>query len=329
MTRFLVTGTGGFVGSHVVQRLVTNPLHHVVCVDSFRHNGDVGRLANAVPDNLRDRVTVITHDLRTPLTSRILAQCGDVHALLDVASGSSVDDSIAYPGDFILNNVAVTVNVLDAARTLMCPLVVHMSTDEVYGAHDEPCRATDHRPSSPYSASKAAQEDIYYAYRRTFNVNASIVTSSNMFGERQSQRAFIPRVVRAALDDNTVTIHTHAGVPGRRQYTYVGEVAGFIVDKVLRYAPHNWPERVALPGRHDVANDEVVQMIGEILGTAIRSRLVDGGGDRPGYDHKYPPLLDDDEDAFNDWALTRGKHTYYDQLTQTVNWFVRHPEWLN
>lgn len=326
MTRFLVTGAGGFVGSHIVQRLVTDPSHHVVCIDSFRHNGDIGRLADAVPEKLRDRVTVLIHNLRAPLTARALYECGDLDAIIDVASSSSVDESIAYPGDFILNNVAVTVNTLDAARELACPHVVHISTDEVYGAHDELCRETDHRPSNPYSASKAAQEDVCHAYRSTFSVNVSIVTSSNMFGERQSQRAFIPRVVRAALDDHMVSIHTHHGVPGRRQYTYVGEVADFITSKLTTTLPNDWPERVALSGRHNVGNDEIVTAIGDAIGSTVRFRLVDGGSDRPGYDHKYP-MLSDPGSEFNDWD-TRRSQTFTEQLTRTVNWFTTHPEWL-
>lgn len=328
MTRYLVTGAGGFLGSHLVQRLLASPAAHVTCVDSFRHNGDTDNVADAVGDR-RDRVTVITHDLRAPLSARQVARVGAIDVILDVASRASVDESMSDPGDFILNNVALTVNTLELGRHFDCARYIHMSTDEIYGDNPEPCETTDHRPSSPYAASKAAQEDICYAYRRTYSSPITVITSANIFGERQSQLAFIPRVVSATLNDRLVTVHTHDDEPGWRRYNYVGDVADFMTRKLTHERLSDWPDRLQLAGRHVIDNETLVVDIGRILGRGVRYRLQDGGVTRPGYDNGYPHLDDANDDRFNDWQVTRpDQPSFSSRLEQTVRWYASHLDWL-
>lgn len=329
--RVLVTGAGGFLGSHLVERLVQSPLVHVTCVDSFRHNGDTDRLAHALTNEQRSQVTVMTHDLRAPFSRRQVAQLAGVNVIFDVASLCSVDASIADPGPFISNNVALTVNTLDLACNVGCNLYTHISTDEVYGTTWEIDSPTDHRPSSPYAASKAAQEDICHAYRKTYALPISIVTASNMFGERQSNLAFIPKIIYAGLKNRLVTVHTYDGKPGSRQYSYVREVVDFIVGKTNDVHFDKWPTRVPLIGRHIVDNEYLVLQVAKILDKTIEYRTCDGGASRPGYDGYYPHLDPENEvDAFNDWPTScrPTRRSFDDQVTSTVNWFIQHPTWL-
>lgn len=329
--RVLVTGAGGFLGSHLVERLVQDPLVHVTCVDSFRHNGDTDRLAHALTQDQRAQVTVMTHDLRAPFSRRQVAQLDGMNVIFDVASLCSVDVSIADPGPFISNNVAITVNTLDLACAVDCDLYVHISTDEVYGTTWNVDSSTDHRPSSPYAASKAAQEDICHAYRQTYSLPISIVTVSNMFGERQSNLAFIPKIIYAGLNDRLITVHTYDGKPGSRQYSYVREIVDFVVEKINNTQLSKWPKRVPLIGRHIVDNEYLVLQVSDILDRAIKYRTCDGGTSRPGYDGHYPHLDPENEtDAFNDWPTScrPTRQSFDEQLASTVNWFVRQPTWL-
>lgn len=332
MTRVLVTGAGGFLGSHIVEALVASPLHEVICVDSFAHNGEIDRL-NLIftNDDLRSRVRLVRHDLTVPFTPRQIHAIGHVYAVFDVASQSSVDVSISNPRDVILNNVGATVNTLELARDVNCQRYVHISTDEIYGPNDHPCSVVDHRPSSPYAASKAAQEDICLAYATTFHSPITIVTSANLFGERQSQLAFIPKIVKAGLNEGLLAVHTHNGVPGRRHYNYVRNVAEYLVRKLTEVATTNWPTRVALTGQHSVDNATLVAGVELIMQKTIRQRLVDGDQARPGYDAHYPHL-DEPIEGFSDWACDEDQaeknQRFYWQLEQTVNWFTEHPEWL-
>ena len=305
----LVTGAGGFVGGHVVEALLTNTDYHVVAVDSFRHNGAVDKLV-ASADVDRSRVDLLTHDLTVPFSSTQRRLLDDVTVIVDVASRSSVDESITEPRQFVLNNVAVTLTVLELARDLDVRRFVHVSTDEVYGP-TSPRASTDHRPSSPYAASKAAQEDVCHAYARTYAVPTTVVTSANMFGERQSELAFIPRIVRALVRGESIPIHVSDGVAGQRRYTYVRNVALELVREVL--VGHDETERLTFTGQRLVDNLTLARWIADYANLDLRYRLVDVANVRPGYDPTYA--------ALGGWQPTidfeRGLRT-------TVEWFIRH-----
>lgn len=336
MTRVLVTGGGGFVGSHVVESILRRTDLDVTVIGSFTHNGSVDRLFRVLDccDPIvgdQTRVHVMVHDLRAPLSGRQLAILSDVELIADVASRCSVDESIVDPANFFLNNVNVTAHTLEVARELRVSRYAHLSTDEIFGSGDTPATTVEHRPSSPYAASKAAQNDLCYAYARTFAVPATVVTSANMFGPRQSQLAFIPRIVRTALQGRSIEVHVHDGVPGSRRYSYVGDVADRFVDQLVNPTK----DHLVLPGRYHVDNltlaKTVVELVGELTGERLPTRLslVEARNVRPGYDPSYHDLgavasVDDvwlHPEVLADAPLN-------DRLRDTVEWFVANPEAL-
>lgn len=329
--RVLLTGASGFVGSHVLEALLRRADSDVVVLASFTQNGTMDRILDVTERYGRDSLTVIAHDLRAPLSSRQRAQVGAVDAVVDVASLSSVDESLGDPECFVRNNVEVTLTTLELARTLRVERYLHLSTDEVYGSDRPSCR-TDHRPSSPYAASKAAQEDLCYAWARSFGVPLTIITSANMFGPRQSTLAFVPRVVRAALRNEPVRVHVHAGQPGSRRYNYVGDVGAAIVDEL-----HNAPaaDRIALPGRYHVDNrtlaNDVWYLTCELANLPAHRvpRLVDVEASevRPGYDPTYSRLDADDDSVWLSPSLV-DESPYLAVLSDTVDWFVGHRDWF-
>lgn len=321
MTRVLVTGTGGFVGSHVLESLLERTGWRVVAVDSFRHNGRVETLLDALPAEYRNRVDVVVHDLTVPFTvtqrRRLANVTGFVDYVVHVAARSSVDQGVAEPVDFILNNVASTLTVLELARAVHPLRFVHLSTDEVYGPETTDQRtATDHRPSSPYAASKAAQEDVCHAYARTYRVPVTVVNSANMFGERQSTLAFVPRLVQAVLRGEQVAIHYVDDQPGRRRYTYVRNVANRLVD-VLTDA--NAPARLPLRGQVHLDNLTLARRVAELVGRPLRWIAIDGARARPGYDSGYAEL------PAGDWSPAVDVDA---ALEQTVAWYVANRDWL-
>jgi len=338
MTRVLLTGAGGFVGSHVLEVLLASTDWDIVVVDSFRHNGGTDRTAEAMATGrgVMGRATFLAHDLVAPFSPRQLDQIGKLDYIVHVASRCSVTESIDDPADFVRNNVDSTLTVLELARHLWCwdgqdvklfdHRLVHLSTDEVHGPEpDLPDRAPEHRPSSPYAASKAAQEDLVHAWHRTYGIPSTVVTSANMFGERQSLLAFVPKVIGAVLHGLQLPIHTWHGQPGNRRYTYVRNTAQAIVNH-LRASGNGWPGRpahrvvrVPLPGQHRIDNLELAQRIAGVVGQPLRYQLVDGSAVRPGYDRDYSPLGGDP-----DWAGV----SFAEGLERTVKWYVDHPEWL-
>jgi dTDP-glucose 4,6-dehydratase len=161
----LVTGAGGFVGSHVVRSILDRTDWYVIGVDSFRHNGHFINLVDVVDENNRNRVTSLVHDLTAPFSRGERATLVEVDYIVNVASYSSVDASIAHPAEFVRNNVELALTVLELCRHVRPQRLIHISTDEVYGSHVH-SSIVDHRPSSPYAASKAAQADLVWAYAR-------------------------------------------------------------------------------------------------------------------------------------------------------------------
>lgn len=283
--RVLVTGAAGFLGSHVVQQLLALNCD-VVAVGSLKHNGksaNVVESITALPDS--GSFTWLLHDLRAPFDSVQIRQVGELDAIVNVASLSSVDASIADPVGFVQNNVNSTLNVLELARQRYVSQFIQMSTDEVYGTR-VPCDDGHHIPSSPYSASKAAQEDICNAWGETFGVPVSIIRSANMFGERQSELAFIPRIVRAVLSDDILPIHVdYKGTPGIRNYSYVGNVARYVAHRAT--TSNHVIEHTTLRGQMTLDNFSLALNVAAILDRELKYEFVDATTLRPGYDEKY------------------------------------------
>lgn len=282
--RILVTGVAGFVGSHVVEQLLHDG-HDVLGVGSLTHNGDSLRVIDAItaaPE--RGTFSWLLHDLAAPLSAIQRARLKSVDAIINVASLASVDASIHDPVGFVQNNVNLSLSVLELARQLDVQQFIQLSTDEVYGTRT-PCDDSHHTPSSPYSASKAAQEDICNAWRETFHVPVSIVRSANMFGERQSELAFIPRIVRAIVDDQLLQIHVDSeGKPGTRNYTYVGNVARYLADAAASTAARI---DATLRGQMTLDNFSLALNVAAILDRELKYEFVDATTVRPGYDEKY------------------------------------------
>jgi dTDP-glucose 4,6-dehydratase len=284
-----VTGAAGFVGSHVVEQLLTFNID-VVAVGSLTHNGESFRLLEAITtDPEKGHFNWLRHDLAAPFTATQVRQIGRLDAIVNVASLSSVDASITDPVGFVQNNVNTTLNVLELARNSLNDSYVnhfiHVSTDEVYG-ENTPCADGHHAPSSPYAASKAAQEDICAAWRKTFNVPVSIVRSANMFGERQSELAFIPRIVRAIVEDKPLPIHVDQhGKPGIRNYSYVGNVARYLAYRATTIDDTIYD--TTLRGQLTLDNYSLALNVAAILDRELKFEFIDAVNVRPSYDRKY------------------------------------------
>lgn len=329
MTTLLLTGAGGFLGSHILQAVLERTDWDVVVVDSFRHNGGQDRVLDAMADMedgaiLQDtmrRVRVLTHDLRAPLNNREQADLGRVDYLVHAAARCSVDDSIADPYGHVRNNIEGTLNMLALGLDLDVARFVQISTDEVYG-HGPFVGETDHKPSSPYSASKAACEDLVRAWALTYSLPAVIVNSANLFGPRQSQLAFIPKVIRAVAHGEPITIHTRAlagdAAPAWRNYTYAPNVAYWLVD---RLAEDDVPaHRYLLRGQAGFSVLKLAQLIAGRMGQELKYELARGNDDRPGFDPSYEPMPRD-----GSWDP---EVDFMDGLRQTITHYLGNERWM-
>lgn len=278
--RVLISGASGFVGSEVLKYLLEHTDWEFTCVCSWVHKGSPFRI-----DPTNPRVKVITHDLIAPLP-----EIGNFDYILNIASESHVDRSIKDPYNFIMNNTALTLNMLEYARSHRPDIFIQFSTDEVYGA-------TNHGdwdvflPSNPYASSKAGQEMNCIAYYKTYSLPIVITNSNNIIGIGQDPEKFVPKITKLIREDKVVDIHTTNGIPGKRYYNPVGNVAEairFILSQLPATYPYeDRPDRYSIPGGVGLDNLEMAKLVAKVMGKELKYELVDAETVRPGYDQFY------------------------------------------
>ncbi|MFA4895763.1 dTDP-glucose 4,6-dehydratase [Microbacterium sp.] len=193
MSRLLVTGGAGFIGSNFVHHVVENTDHHVTVLDALTYAGNRASLAG-LPEH---RVAFVHGDITdAPLVDELFSQAD---AVVHYAAESHNDNSLDDPRPFLDTNIVGTYTLLEAARRHDTRLH-HISTDEVYGdlELDDPERFTEttpYNPSSPYSSTKAGSDLLVRAWVRSFGVRATISNCSNNYGPYQHVEKFIPRQI--------------------------------------------------------------------------------------------------------------------------------------
>ncbi len=336
--RVLLTGGGGFISSHVLEYLLENTEWEVVVTDSFRHRGKTDRLAHllAKSPEWRERMQVVTHDLCAPFSDQMISRMGAIDHVIGMASESHVPRSIEDPVTFVQNNVNVALNTLEYCRQVNPRSVLWISTDEVYGprASDSPVRSewATIMPSSPYAASKAAQEAIAFSYWRTYQLPLVLINFSNIIGERQDGEKFLPLLIRGVLTGDMLKIHAGLrGEIGSRYYLHAYNLADALHYIMTSLPPaifiQEQPEHPDRPDRYNVtapnciSNLELAEQVAEIIDLPLHYRLVPF--DRPGHDAHYG--LDGAKLGAAGW---KPPLTFRESLERIVPWYLDHREWL-
>ncbi len=199
--KVLVTGADGFIGSHLVERLIHEGcfVTAFVCYNSFNSWGWL----DTFPEETLSRITVIAGDIRDPNGVRRSMEGIDI--VFHLAALIAIPFSYHSPDSYIDTNVKGTLNIVQAARDLRVERVLVTSTSEVYGTAiyvpiDE---AHPRQPQSPYSASKIGADSLAESFYRSFDLPVTIVRPFNTFGPRQSARAIIPTIISQLLNGAT------------------------------------------------------------------------------------------------------------------------------
>ncbi|UCG17511.1 MAG: GDP-mannose 4,6-dehydratase [Phycisphaerales bacterium] len=202
--RVLVTGAGGFIGSHLVQALLDEG-SKVRAFVKYNGRGDLGMLSDLPADALAS-LEIVSGDICDPFfVQEAVAGCDCVFHL---AALIGIPYSYTAPSHYVRVNTEGTLNVLQACRYERTPRVVHTSTSETYGTAQYVPIDEKHplQGQSPYSASKIAADKMAEAYYRSFELPVVTVRPFNTFGPRQSARAFIPTAITQALTSNEITM---------------------------------------------------------------------------------------------------------------------------
>jgi dTDP-glucose 4,6-dehydratase len=225
MKKVLVTGADGFIGSHLVEKLVQSG-YQVKAFVQYNSFGTWGWI-DSLPKEIKQQIEIFSGDIRDPYgVKRALEGCD---AVLHLAALIAIPYSYHSPDTYIDTNIKGTLNVLQAARELEIEKVVHTSTSEVYGTAKYVPIDEDHplQGQSPYSASKIGADQLAISFYSSFNTPVSIIRPFNTYGPRQSARAVIPTIISQIASGHDV-IKLGALTP-TRDFNYVEDtVNGFI-----------------------------------------------------------------------------------------------------
>jgi dTDP-glucose 4,6-dehydratase len=300
----LVTGGAGFVGHHVIAYILENSNWNVVSLDRLDFSGNLNRLFEAtkeLPGETKKRLKVVHHDLKAEINSDVAESIGNPDIILHIAAASHVQRSIHFPLEFVRDNVIGTAHLLEFARKLPNLLrLVYFSTDEVFGPSiGENCFSEYDRYNStnPYSATKAAAEELCVAYANTYKLPVYVTHTMNIFGERQSKEKYIPLCANLVFERKTLKIHqdTKTGVIGSRTYLYVKDIADALIFLLSlepslmvpeKFQPMKCP-KFNIAGDIELDNLQVAQIVASALNLELQYELVDPNVDRPGHDLRY------------------------------------------
>ena len=333
MSRVLVTGGAGFIGSAVVRLLAGQEGVAVCNVDKLTYAGNLQSLraiAN-LPHYRFERADIADR----AAMDAIFAAFRPTH-VMHLAAESHVDRSITGAADFIRTNVVGSFTLLEAARAYWAGLApeaaasfrfLQVSTDEVYGSLGPEglfAETTPYDPSSPYSASKAASDHLALAWMRTYGLPVVISNCSNNYGPFHFPEKLIPLVVLNALEGRPLPVYGDGS--NVRDWLFVEDHASALWTVVRHGRPG---EKYNVGGRNERTNLAVVQTICDVLddlrpgGARRRRDLIAFVTDRPGHDHRYAI----DATKLERELGWRAQETFETGIRRTVGWYLENDWW--
>jgi dTDP-glucose 4,6-dehydratase len=317
MTKLLVTGADGFIGSHLTEELVRRG-HEVKAFVLYNSFNSWGWLDRCAPE-VQGQFEVFAGDIRDPHGVKQAMQ--GCEAVLHLAALIAIPYSYHSPDTYVDTNVKGTLNVLQAARELGLGRVVHTSTSEVYGtAQFVPI--TEAHPlqgQSPYSATKIAADQLAYSFYTSFNLPVIIARPFNTYGPRQSARAVIPTIItQIANGQRQIKL---GAVSPTRDFNYVKDtVAGFIA---ALEAKQGDGEVVNFGSNYEISIGDTAQLIAEAMNTEIEI-ITDEVRLRPGKSEVNRLWADNTKaKQLLGWAPAYGDREGFKRgLAETAQWFT-------
>ena len=315
MSRLLVTGGAGFIGSNFVHHVVENTDHHVTVLDALTYAGNRASLA-WLPEH---RVAFVHGGITdAPLVDELFSQAD---AVVHYAAESHNDNSLHDPRPFLDTNIVGTYTLLEAARRHDTRLH-HISTDEVYGdlELDDPERFTEttpYNPSSPYSSTKAGSDLLVRAWVRSFGVRATISNCSNNYGPYQHVEKFIPRQITNVI--RGIRPKLYGAGENVRDWIHADDHSSAVLT-ILDKGVNGETYLIGADGEKN--NKDVVELILTTMGEPADA--YEHVTDRAGHDLRYAI---DSTKLRTELGWTPAYGDFESGLAATIDWYRANEDW--
>jgi nucleoside-diphosphate-sugar epimerase len=312
MARYLVTGGAGFIGSHVVDRLVAGG-HQVRVIDDLSS----GRLENLA--QAKDKVEFLKGDIRD--RALVKKACAGMEFIIHAAAWRSVPKSMSDPYGYAEVNILGTVALLDEAAKAKVKRFVCVSSSSVYGDTTKvPMVESDPaEPISPYASSKLCDEILCGMFSRAFGIEASSVRYFNVFGPRQSLEneyaVVIPKFIVCLLRKESPPIYGDG--TQARDFTYVDNVADATIAASQTPGLGGEVLNIALGEKHTVL--DLLKYLNEIMGLSIKPTF------QPKRAGDVYITYADPSKAMGLLKTWKERISFQEGLRRTVDWFKKHP----
>ncbi|MFO0972596.1 MAG: dTDP-glucose 4,6-dehydratase [Phycisphaerae bacterium] len=320
-TRLLVTGGAGFIGSNFIRYILkSGAATQVVNLDALTYAGNLENLADVAAD---PRYTFVHADIRDrDAVARVMSE-RRIDAVVHLAAESHVDRSIDQPGVFVETNVLGTFNLLNAGRAAGVRRFLQVGTDEVYGSlPPDPAvkfrEDTPLAPRSPYSASKAAADQLVLAFCHTYGFPGLVTRCSNNYGPYQFPEKMLPLMINNARNDRPLPIYGD-GLQVR-DWLHVEDHCAALWTVLTRGqigAVYN------IGGDNERSNLELVRLLLRLMGKP--ESLIRFVADRPGHDRRYAI----DAGRIRGELGWRPAIAFEAGLRATVEWYQANSGWLD
>jgi dTDP-glucose 4,6-dehydratase len=365
--RVILTGIGGFIGSHCLEYFLKNTDWEIIGIDSFRHKGILRRIDSALDKHLshvireflgtgrdfidkqveiKDRVKIYYHDLSVPISPQLenlllerrIDEKGvviekPIDYIINMASDSAVERSVTDPTHCARNNYELALNMLEFARRIKPKKYLQISTDECYGEaeFDSP----GHKewasiiPSNVYAASKAAQEALSIAYWRTYDVPIIITNCMNIIAEWQDKEKFLPKLIQYVYTGKEMPIYGDSPKSiGTRVYLHAKNKADALIF-ILCNPVALYSEGAKRPDRYNICGEDELSNLD--LAQMVAEIM--------GKELKYKLIPSESARPGYDrrYALDGGKLknmgwvpplSFRQSLESIIKWTLNHQEWL-
>lgn len=321
----LITGGAGFIGSHVVRRMVTNyPDTQIVNLDALTYASNLA-LLNDCKD--QSNYNFVHEDINNFDRLKSLFKQYDFDAVIHLAAESHVDNSIKNPFVFAQTNIQGTLNLLEAARqnwgnNAKQKCLYHISTDEVFGSLGLDgyfTEATAYDPRSPYSASKAASDHLVRSYFHTYGLPVVLSNCSNNYGPGQHPEKLIPLMIKNIIAKKPLPVYGKG--ENIRDWLYVEDHVQAI-DLILHQGSVG--ETYAIGGNNEQKNIELVRLLIDLIDKKLNRpkgdslSLIEFVTDRFGHDYRYAIDTSKIESKLG-W---KSSTTFEEGLNKTVEFYL-------